>query len=240
MAEAKKKIASVFENLSKVDVGAYAEKKGMFTYLSWAWAVNELLSRYPTASWEVHKWGVDGCRQPYMQTKAGCFVQVTVTVEGVERTQVHPVLDNRNNTIKEPNAFDVNTAIMRCLTKAISLHGLGLYIYAGEDLPQDLSTDSAKPVQKAIPKKVANGTVITGHKPNMKTGGHKSTASQQNYIMKLREDFMKKLGNEKGLQALTKIEKDVKLESLNVAELTKQQASDYIESLVQTYAIVGK
>lgn len=236
MAEAKKKTASVFEDLSKVDVSAYAEKKGMFTYLSWAWAVNELLTRYPKAEWEIHKWGVDGCRQPYMETKAGCFVQVTVNVDGVERTQIHPVLDNRNNTIKQPNAFDVNTAIMRCLTKAISLHGLGLYIYAGEDLPQDLSTGSAKPVQK----KTTTSTSTNGYKPSAKTGSNKSTANQQNYIMKLREDFMKKLGNEKALDTLGKIEKDVKLESLNVAELSKQQASDYIENLVEKYAIISK
>ena len=73
---------------------------------------------------------------PYMKTDAGAFVQVTVTVNDIERTQVHPVLDHMNKTVVEPNAFQVNTAIQRCLAKAISLHGLGLYIYAGEDLPQ--------------------------------------------------------------------------------------------------------
>jgi hypothetical protein len=70
-----------------------------------------------------------------MQTEAGSFVQVTVTVEGIERTQIHPVLDNRNKTIESPNSFQINTSIQRCLAKAIALHGLGLYIFAGEDLP---------------------------------------------------------------------------------------------------------
>ncbi len=72
-----------------------------------------------------------------MQTEAGCFVQVTVWSGGIARTQVHPVLDNRNQTLEKPNAFQINTSIQRCLAKAIALHGLGLYIYAGEDLPHE-------------------------------------------------------------------------------------------------------
>ena len=238
MATTKK---SVFETLSKVDVSAHLEKKGQFTYLSWAWAVMTLLKHYPNSTWKVHKWGGEGCRQPYMKTEAGAFVQVTVSVEGVDRTQGHPVLDHKNNTVAKPNSFQINTSIQRCLAKAIALQGLGLHIYGGEDLVQyDQSSDmpfaGAKPtIKKSIPK---NG-VTTGHKPNMKTGGDKSTISQHNYIMKLREDFMKLLGDTKGLESLSKIEKDCKLETLNVKEMTKQQASDYIEGLIQTYAKVN-
>ena len=124
-----------FEQLNEIDVSEHTEKKGNFTYLSWAWAVRELLKVDPTATWEVHEWGLEGNRQPYMQTEAGCFVKVTVWVGGIQKTQVHPVLDNRNQTIEKPNAFQVNTSIQRCLAKAIALHGLGLYIFAGEDLP---------------------------------------------------------------------------------------------------------
>jgi hypothetical protein len=131
---AKKK--STFEQLNDLNVNEYTEKKGRFTYLSWAWAVRELLQVAPDATWVIHEWGYDGVsRQPYMQTEAGCFVQVTVSVNGVDRTQVHPVLDSYNKTIEKPNAFEINTSIQRCLAKAIALHGLGLYIYAGEDLP---------------------------------------------------------------------------------------------------------
>ena len=126
---------NVFQVLDKVDVSGKSEKKGMFTYLSWAWAVRELLRVSPDATWEVHEWGMEGNRQPYMQTEAGCFVKVSVTVNGITREQVHPVLDNRNKPIKTPDAFQVNTSIQRCLAKAIALHGLGLYIFAGEDLP---------------------------------------------------------------------------------------------------------
>jgi len=126
---------SVFDKLNEINVNDFTEKKGNFTYLSWAWAVRELLKVYPHATWTIHEWGIEGAKQPYMQTQAGCFVQVTVIVDGIERTQVHPVLDHRNKTIDEPDAFQINTSIQRCLAKAIALHGLGLYIFAGEDLP---------------------------------------------------------------------------------------------------------
>ena len=135
---------SMFEKLDSINVNSYTEKKGQFTYLSWAWAVRELLKIDPYATWVIHKWGGDDDvnSRPYMETEAGYFVQVTVTVNDVERTQVHPVLDNRNQSIKEPNAFQINTSIQRCLAKAIALHGLGLYIYAGEDLPHVTPLDS--------------------------------------------------------------------------------------------------
>ena len=163
---------NVFNILDKVDVSAKSEKKGMFTYLSWAWAVRELLRVAPDATWEVHEWGMEGNRQPYMQTEAGCFVKVSVTVSGVTREQVHPVLDNRNKPIKTPDAFQVNTSIQRCLAKAIALHGLGLYIFAGEDLPDNSLDDSLikeiislaektgdKDVLKTINSKLASGEV---------------------------------------------------------------------------------
>jgi hypothetical protein len=132
-----KEIDVIFSELNSLNVNNFTQKKGQFTYLSWAWAVRELLQVDPQATWEVHEWGIEGSKQPYMQTEAGCFVQVTVWSGGIARTQVHPVLDNRNKTIEKPNAFEINTSIQRCLAKAIALHGLGLYIYAGEDLPHE-------------------------------------------------------------------------------------------------------
>ena len=122
---------SVFKALSGIDVNQHVEKKGQFTYLSWAWAVAELRKASPTATWEVIK--TDGL--PFCKTECGYFVEVAVTVDGITLSQIHPVLDNNNKTIPAPNAFQINTSIQRCLVKAIALHGLGLYIYAGEDLP---------------------------------------------------------------------------------------------------------
>jgi len=131
---------SVFAILDSIDVSEYTEKKGNFTYLSWAWAVRELLKVDPQATWEICEYQqADGETAPYMMTAAGAFVKVKLWVGGICREQVHPVLDNRNQAIEQPNAFHVNTSIMRCLTKAIALHGLGLYIYAGEDLPGDIT-----------------------------------------------------------------------------------------------------
>ena len=122
---------SIFKTLNAIDVSSHVEKKGQFTYLSWAWAVAELRKASPTATWEVIK--TDGL--PFCKTDCGYFVEVAVTVDGITLSQIHPVLDNNNKTIQVPNAFQINTSIQRCLVKAIALHGLGLYIYAGEDLP---------------------------------------------------------------------------------------------------------
>ena len=135
-------MSSVFNKLDSIDVSKNTEKKGMFTYLSWAWAVRELLRVSPTATWRIcdydyQREGGGYERQPYMQTPAGAFVKVILTVDGIDREQVHPVLDHKNKTVEQPNAFQINTSIQRCLAKAIALHGLGLYIYAGEDLPSE-------------------------------------------------------------------------------------------------------
>lgn len=134
----KSNIQKTFEQLNELNVNDLTKEKGAFTYLSWAWAVRELLKVSSSSTWKIHKWtNNEGNCTPYMKTDTGYFVQVTVTVEGVPRTQIHPVLDNRNRPIEKPNAFHINTSIQRCLAKAIALHGLGLYIFAGEDLPKD-------------------------------------------------------------------------------------------------------
>lgn len=125
-------MSNLFNDLYKIDVKQHIEKKGNFSYLSWPYAVAELRKAAPDATWETIKF--DG--KPYCETKAGCFVEVAVTVNGITLSQIHPVLDMRNKTIPAPDAFQINTSIQRCLVKAIALHGLGLYIYAGEDLPE--------------------------------------------------------------------------------------------------------
>jgi hypothetical protein len=121
-----------FAELAKIDVREHTEKKGKFSYLSWAWAVDVLRKADPTATWEVLRFN----GMPFMETKYGIFVEVAVTVQGITLSQIHPVLDNNNKPIAQPNSFQINTSIQRALVKAIALHGLGLYIYAGEDLPE--------------------------------------------------------------------------------------------------------
>ena len=131
---------SVFQKLKDVDISKLAEQKGKFDYLSWAHAVREMLKVFPEATWEVHEY--DG--MPYMQTTTGYYVKVSVTIDGISRTQIHPVLDNKNQTIDTPNAFQINTSIQRCLAKAIALHGLGLVLFAGEDLPEPDAVNSSQ------------------------------------------------------------------------------------------------
>lgn len=124
------------QKLLAINVNEHTEKKNGLTYLSWAWAWAKVLELDPSATWVVHTYGPQGSEQPYMSIGKTAMVHTSVTINGVRRECMLPVMDHRNKAIQDPDAFAVNTAIMRCMTKAISMHGLGLYIYAGEDLPQ--------------------------------------------------------------------------------------------------------
>lgn len=119
-----------------LNVNDHTEKKGNLTYLSWAWAWAEALKADPQAYYQVQMWGKQGEEKCYMEINGTCMVWVTVTLFGKPMTCQLPVMDFKNKAMPNPDAFAVNTAIMRCMTKALSLHGLGLYIYAGEDLPE--------------------------------------------------------------------------------------------------------
>lgn len=120
-----------FAQLNAVDVSKDLAKKGHYSYLSWSDAVKHLREFDPTAIWEVKRFN----GLPYLQTELGFFVEVAVTVQGVTLSQIHPVLNARNQPILAPSCFDVNSSIQRCLVKAIALHGLGLSVYTGEDVP---------------------------------------------------------------------------------------------------------
>lgn len=120
-----------FTKLNAVNVSEHVEKKGKFSYLSWPWAVQQLRQADPAATWEVRRFDA----LPYLNSDLGFFVEVAVTVQGVTLSQIHPVLDSKNEPIEKPSSFDINTSIQRCLVKAIALHGLGLSVYSGEDLP---------------------------------------------------------------------------------------------------------
>ena len=159
-----------FATLSQINVSDHIEKKGQFAYLSWPFAVAQLRLADPTACWEVKRFN----DTPYLKTETGYFVEVAVTVQGITLSQIHPVLDGKNRPIVEPNAFDINTSIQRCLVKAIALHGLGLYIYAGEDLPE---------VDKPAPK-VVKPTPIRSVATSKKTTATISE-TQQESIQKL-------------------------------------------------------
>lgn len=119
---------SKYAELRMIDVSSKIEKKNGLSYLSWAWACDQLLQQDPMATWNYG--------QPVLFGET-VMVFCTVNAFGKSMTAQLPVMDYRNKAIPNPDAFAVNTAMQRCLAKAIALHGIGLYIYAGEDLPQE-------------------------------------------------------------------------------------------------------
>ena len=121
------------EMLLKKNVNDHVEKKNGLSYLSWAWAWAEALKADPKASYKIEMFG-DKC---FMDINGTAMVFVTVTMFDKPMTCQLPVMDYRNKAILNPDAFAVNTAIMRCMTKALALHGLGLYLYSGEDVPEE-------------------------------------------------------------------------------------------------------
>lgn len=127
----------MIKSLLELNVQDHVEKKNGLTYLSWAWAWAEALKADPTATFHVDTFQrADGTTIPYMDINGTGMVWVRVTMFGKEMSCFLPVMDHRNKPIQNPDSFQVNTAIMRCMTKCLALHGLGLYIYAGEDLPE--------------------------------------------------------------------------------------------------------
>ena len=117
-----------YKELASIDVSKYVEKKGKLDYLSWAVAVDFLMKADPTATWEFHQ------PQSFADT---LMVSCTVTAFGKPISMHLPVMDHMNKAVKNPDAFIVNKNMMRCLVKAIACHGLGISVYAGEDLPND-------------------------------------------------------------------------------------------------------
>ena len=164
-----------FELLNAVDVNGHTEQKNGLTYLSWAWAVAEVSKRFPDMVYEVCKFdNGNGVMLPYMYDEnTGYMCMTKVTIGGITKEMWLPVMDNNNNAmknvpytiqtkyksidVKPATMFDVNKAIMRCLTKNLAMFGLGLYIYAGEDLPEDANKEPDKtPAEKAKETREAN------------------------------------------------------------------------------------
>jgi len=147
-----------YKELRQINVNQHIEKKNGLSYLSWSWAVDQLLQLDDGATWE------------YLEPKQfgeSMMVFCKVTAFGKSRTAQLPVMDFRNQAIPNPNAYQVNTAMQRCLAKAISLHGIGLYIYAGEDLPlvdQDVMTDHPlKLIAQEVTNQIKLGNTKSAH-----------------------------------------------------------------------------
>lgn len=128
-----------FVELAAVDVKKFIEKKNGFSYVSWAYAVDQLKRKHPNSTIRVLRFpeGPHGHLVPYLKTETGYFVEVEVTVDGNVVSEPFAVTDHRNKVIMKPSNTDINNSIQRAKVKAIAGHGLGLYIYAGEDIPID-------------------------------------------------------------------------------------------------------
>ena len=138
-----------FRVLSRIDVGEHIEKKNGLNYLSWAWAWDTIMRYYPDTQTDIRR---PESGLPYWTDGRTCWVDVSVTVAWNNRTrtrsEVFPIMDHRNRSIPLENvtSFDVNTALQRAWTKCIARHGLGFYIYAGQDLPNEVIEEQKKPV----------------------------------------------------------------------------------------------
>ena len=162
---------SVFETLNAIDVNGHTEKKNGLTFLSWAWAWAEVKKLYPAASYSVYH---DANHRPYVEDSnygIMCFTSVTIEDETIEMWL--PVMDSANNAMKSvpyeiktkygsktvaaATMFDINKTIMRCLVKNLAMFGLGLYIYAGEDLPEEVKFEQQRANEAAAAAKAKEG-----------------------------------------------------------------------------------
>jgi hypothetical protein len=211
-----------FAKLSTINVSDYIEKKGQFSYLSWPFAVSQLRQFDPAATWEVKRFA----GLPYLVTDLGVFVEVAVTVQGITLSQIHPCLDAKNRPIMAPTSFDINTSIQRCLVKAIALHGLGLSIYAGEDLPVGDAGEEANKQDGGTtrtPRIPATVTPMPEKRDNGFTSSDSITAAQVGYIQRL----IRETGTE-----LQKVLDYCGVERLE--DIAKSEASRVIRSLEQS------
>ena len=198
-----------FARLNQVNVSDYIEHKGAFAYLSWPFAVQQLRLADPGASWVVCRFE-DGL--PYLKTEVGYFVEVAVTVQGMTLSQIHPVLDGKNRPLFEPTSFDINSSIQRCLVKAIALHGLGLYVYAGEDLP-----NGDKLVEEPVPPKA----------PVAQISGPRITPAQLRFVERLIDETGSDLGKVLdffGVAALTELSSHAASRAITSLEKNRRAA----------------
>ena len=170
---------STFEKLYKIDVNGHKEGKNGLSYLSWTWAWAEVKKAYPDAAYTIRRFEND---LPYVYDEmTGYMVFTDVTIDGLTHEMWLPVMDNNNKamksvpykyktragkemTVKAADMFDINKTIMRCLTKNLAMFGLGLYIYAGEDLPEEIEDPKEEEPKEDKPKKAAEKKATTAAK----------------------------------------------------------------------------
>lgn len=147
-----------FEEINRIDVSKHVEQKMGLSYLSWAWAHAEMKKIDEKSTITIHEFPeyikvgdtVQTLNKPFLRDDGGAWVKVSVTLNNRTETEWLPVMDMRNKAMANPDAMAINKAHKRCFVKALALHGLGLYIYAGEDLPEVEPPKSATSQQRKI------------------------------------------------------------------------------------------
>lgn len=185
-----------FVELNKINVSGKTEKKGNLTYLSWAWAWGELKKIHPDATYTIYE-NSEGWN--YHTDGRTAWVKTGVTVNGIENIEYLPIMDFKNNSIPvdRVTSTDVNKTIQRSLTKAVARHGLGLYIYAGEDLPEEERPDFGKEVISAKEAKVLKTMLEKrGIEANTYRGKKLEALTASEYTQALEE--LKKIGEKNG------------------------------------------
>ena len=239
-----------WKQLKAVDIKDMIEKKGKYSYISWAMAWSALCDIYPDATMEKH------CNEhgfPVFKDENGwCFTKVTVTVNGKSITEMLPVLNNFNKPIKNPDSMDINSSLQRCLAKAIALHCLGVHVYSGEDIvdiPDNLGEEDAKPkaIQKSEVKKVEEevkkveekASTVDTLKIEVPEKG-KSTKVDTNVDMKKVGEYGEKIIEVYEKLALPKIETVEALNSYYMREQAtlnnlKQNALDVYDKIIDLF-----
>ncbi len=180
-----------WNKLSSVDCSKHIEKKGNLSYLSWAWAWSQLCDNYPDSTFEFEK--TDTGSEFWPMPDGSGEVRCSLTVSGITRTCWLPVMDYKNKAIPNPNARDVNDAKMRCLVKAIALFGLGLYIYAGEDIPNNKPSSDVK-TTTPLPKEEHDDFMLESEpQANWKKGVVPIGKSQGKTLGDLNKETMEKI-----------------------------------------------
>lgn len=262
MAEEKK---TAFEILNDVNVNEHTEVKDTgktkLTYLSWAWAWAEVKKRFPTASYEIIKFN----GLPYVyDEKTGFMVYTTVTIEDITHEMWLPVMDSHNVAmfahayeyqtpqkripIQAATMFDINKTIMRCLTKNLAMFGLGLYIYAGEDLPENDSETEQEDKPKQTKTTKAKATQIAPQEKSIQAGEQMPTqflSSSQKAKEQTRQEQTIDPERQKLLKAANDFVVFCKKNDLNINDICVKQglskkstAEDYQMALVYAKTLV--
>jgi hypothetical protein len=190
-----------YSEIAAINVNEHIEKKNNLSYLSWAWAVDTLLRHDCDAFWEYGE-------LHYMHDHT-VMVYCTVHAFGRHRTAQLPVMDYKNKSVPNPDAVQVNVTMQRALVKAIALHGLGLYIYAGEDLPIEFKHEDSvdKPVDKSVDEPVVEEAVETAKEIVVPTSANEAAAVD--WVCSFVNEFIPSVETVDSLRDFWKVNKSV-------------------------------